>query len=259
MIALYAIFILIVGLCVGSFLNVIVHRFGHASAIVGRSHCPQCHHQLAWFDLIPLVSFIWLQGKCRYCGRPISPQYLLIEILTGLMFVLIAHAVPTTLTEIFSQLLQLTAVSFLIILLIIDYHSYLLPDIFIIGLTVSAVGLSLINSDVTWLSRLSGAALGAGFLGILWLVTQGRGIGVGDIKLLIPLGLWWGITGTIVLLWLAFVSGGLIALYLLWQQKARLKTAIPFGPFLIAAAFLLIALPTLPEWAASLWIGQYLP
>lgn len=225
----------VIGLAAGSFLNVLIIRFEREGAdVTGRSRCPACRQVLRWWEMIPVVSYLVLRGRCHRCRAPISPQYPLVEIIVAAFWV---FAWPDILTA--------AIMTTLLLLLVIDTRTMLLPDVYIVWLSVfvllklwSSPGLLSSGSAI-------GALVGAGFLLLLWTVTSGRGLGFGDVKIMIPLGLLLGWMGAVTLLFLAFVSGGLLGAVLLATKRATLKTAVPFGPFLIAAALLLIALPHL--------------
>ena len=239
------------GTLLGSFLNVVALRTSArlegrtaGSILTGRSACPHCGVALRWWELVPVVSFFALRGRCAHCHARISWQYPLVEIALGIIVAkLWANAWPNP--DWFLLLTQISIASILVVLLVIDLKVMLLPDYLIVWLCV-LVAVMLALRDASWLFALWGILVGAGFLFFLWLVTRGRGIGLGDVKLMVPLGALLGGWGTTVLLFAAFISGGLVSIYLLWKQRVHLKTAIPFGPFLIGSGLLLILYPDLP-------------
>lgn len=221
----------LLGACLGSFLNVLSLRYGRESSLAGRSYCPNCSHVLAWWELLPIVSFILIRGHCRHCGKKISWQYPLVEGVTALAWVWAFPSVTTAMI-----------LSLFVILFLIDLRLMVLPDIYILGLTLLAL------TQISYLPpAILGSLLGSGSLLALWAATRGRGLGLGDVKLIVPLGLLFGPGGTLVLLFLAFIAGGGVAAYLLLTKRATLKTAVPFGPYLLAAATLLLLWPNIPE------------
>lgn len=241
--------VFIFGTVIGSFLNVLILRYqSDLSIINSRSECPHCHKQLRWWELVPVVSFTILRGQCARCHQPISVQYPIVELLTGLSALLVLAVVqPLTETGWLQFALLLAIVSCLIVLGVIDLRTYLLPDSYIIILSVLVISLLTIRHSWDWVSLLAGMGIGAGFLGFLWAITRGRGLGLGDVKLLLPLGALLGPLGITVVLFLAFMAGGLLGMVLLLRQRVSMKTAIPFGPFLVIAATIVLLMPTLPQ------------
>lgn len=277
----------------GSFLNVVILRYSEALPapakqrhvsrwLGGRSHCPHCHQTLRWWELVPIISFMLLRGHCARCRQRISIQYPLVECGLGLMVLVLATPLPANLTTWMVLALEITIVSLLMVLGVIDLRTMLLPDIFVVLLGVVVIlflGISAFglrdNQDAVrdggyevltrqpavqqqLVDAVVGAVIGAGFLGLLWLVTRGAGIGLGDVKLMIPLGLLFGVNTTLVLLFLSFIAGGIVATLLLITKRAGMKTAIPFGPFLVGAALLLVLLPTVPHVAKQVLFGGLL-
>lgn len=237
----------LLGACLGSFLNVVSLRFGDKQPLTGRSSCPHCHRQLRWWELVPVVSFLYLRGRCASCRHLLTWQYPFIEMVTALVWAWAFWLMPVSLGELGLALTNASLGTTLVLLWIIDQKYFVLPDLYLVILTVLVVVKLGLTGHPALISALPGAALGAGCLFLIWAATSGHGIGFGDVKLLVPLGLLFGSLGTLVLLFLAFVAGGITATVLLMSQKATLKTAVPFGPYLVAAAFVLLADPRLPE------------
>jgi prepilin signal peptidase PulO-like enzyme (type II secretory pathway) len=253
---LLAALIFVEGISIGSFLNVVILRFIQGREIVvGRSSCPHCGHVLTWWELLPVVSFLALRGQCVHCRQPISWQYPFIELITGLLFVAVFIPFPGSVISLTERILLAVIISFLLILFMIDFLTFYLPDIFVGLLTLTSVILIMFRDHrLTWDTFL-GLLIGAGFLFSLWVVTRGRGIGLGDVKLMIPLGALFGVIGTVTLLFLAFLSGGFVGLLLLMTRRASLKTAVPFGPYLTGVALLLLVMPDLPARLFALLFG----
>lgn len=217
-------FLFIFGAAVGSFLNVLILRSIAGQTFGGRSYCPHCKRQLTARDLVPIFSYIFLRGRCRSCRQPISVQYPIVELASGILLILS-----------YPDILLFVAVCLLVVLFVIDLKSFILPDTFIVLLTIIAF----LRWPVSW----PGAAIGAGFLLLLWLATRGKGIGLGDVKLMVPLGLMAAVPGTIAILGVAFFFGAAIGLFLIGTHQANRKTAIPFGPFLAGAGILTLLFP----------------
>jgi leader peptidase (prepilin peptidase)/N-methyltransferase len=211
--------IFVFGLIVGSFLNCIIYRLEKGESFLkGRSYCPKCKHRLAWQDLVPVLSFLFLLGKCRYCKKSISFQYPLVELATAILFVLSPDIRFTII------------VPFLIIIFVYDLKHYLIPD----KIVYLAIGLALILG-FNQVIPACGAAL---FFLLIVLATRGRGMGIGDIKLAFLMGLLLGWPNILVALSFAFFAGATIGLALIFAKKKSLKSAVPFGPFLIAGTFI---------------------
>lgn len=248
------------GLAVGSFLNVVIYRTLHGeSPFVGRSKCPGCKKTIRALDNIPLVSYILLRGKCRYCKRVISLRYPVVEFLTGVLFVwwFIAGSLFFRLTQF--PFIHLQPIIWLVIGLLLlslfftDLYYGVLPDVLVFLL----VGVSLVYRLVLTLSGVMqprdfwlyiGSSIGALlFFLLLILVTRGRGMGLGDAKIAMALGLILGWPSIAVALFVSFISGALVALALLIVGKKKFGQTIPFGPFLIFGTFVALI------WGDKLW------
>ncbi len=263
--------ILIAGLFVGSFLNVVSDRVpAHQSPLKGRSKCPHCNATLAPKDLIPLLSYLLLRGKCRYCGKKISLYYPAAEILTGITYAAIAYYLgvftqPNPLIWLNFGYLA-TLASFLIVILFADMKYKLIPNrvvvpaivfvlFFMIGsfTFIAASSYSQMKADPFgqyllevgyWQSQMIyllqsllitivTALLLAGFFKLLIWITKGKGMGGGDVKLAFLVGLVNGFPLNVVAIVLAFVSGAVFSGVLMLLRRKGLRDVIPFGPFLI--------------------------
>ncbi len=251
---LFYFFTFLFGLIVGSFLNSIVYRLEIGeSFLFKRSYCPHCKHRLAWQDLIPVLSFFFLKGKCRYCQSKISFQYPLVETATGLMFLLIfifffppiseaAFFSPGELIFSFLNLFFYWAItSFLIVIFVYDLKHYIIPDKMIYPAIVLAL---LFNSQFLFfnevskfnLSILSGLGAAAFFL-LIVLLSKGKWMGMGDVKLAFLMGLLLSFPNILIALFLSFFFGAIIGVGLILADKKTLKSEVPFGPFLIVGTF----------------------
>ena len=237
--AISYLFVFIFGLVVGSFLNCVIYRLEVGKSFLkGRSFCPDCKHDLSWLDLIPVFSYIFLSGKCRYCDKKISIQYPLVEISTGLMFLLIFQnsLLTANFYFLFSVLYFLTAASLLIIIFVFDLKHFIIPDRVLFPL----IGIALIYGLIFNLQSLNGLinifvsafSAGAFFLAI-YLVSRGKWLGFGDVKLAFFMGLFLGFPDIIVALYSAFTIGAIIGVGLILAKRKNMKSEIPFGPFLI--------------------------
>jgi leader peptidase (prepilin peptidase)/N-methyltransferase len=238
-----AIVVSVLGFCIGSFLNVVIYRLPRGESIVtGRSHCPNCARVIAWYDLVPLLSYLVLGGRCRSCRAAISGRYPLVESLTGVLFLILYLHFGLRIVLVKSLFLTslLVAVSF------IDIDHFFIPNRLVLAGVVCGVVFSLFVPDVSLWSALLGAASTAGFLLLVALLSRG-GMGMGDIKLGLVTGLFlgWplGLTGLLI----GVCLGGFLGIILLASKIKSRKDPIPFGPF--------IALGTL---IAMLWGAQIL-
>ncbi|MBF8249686.1 MAG: type 4 prepilin peptidase 1, leader peptidase (prepilin peptidase) / N-methyltransferase [Candidatus Levybacteria bacterium] len=246
-------FIFIIGIFVGSFLNVLADRLPREETIIkGRSHCEKCKKELAWYDLIPLLSFIILKGKCRYCRTPLSFYYPVVEIITGLMFVITflftvnnfqfsiynLHSIFNLQFTIY-LIYYIFIVSSLIVVFLADMKYGIIPDKIIFpAILMSGMYLFIIHNSLFMIHFLSGLGAGLFFLA-LFLITKGRGMGFGDVKFAFLMGLILGFPNIVVSLYIAFLTGAVIGIILiLWRRKKIFGTTIPFGPFLVFGTFL---------------------
>ncbi len=231
------------GAAIGSFLHVVAERYGTGQGILrSNSYCPHCKKRLTARQLVPIFSYIFSGAQCAMCKAEIPAHYPIIELLAGLFaVVLFAPNIVAAQLSVLPGLLFIAA-CILIILIRIDSRSMLLPDGYIYALTIIAgICAAYVHRDST--DIVFGVLAGAGALYLLWIGTGGRGIGFGDVKLMIPLGILFGLYGVIALLFFSFFAGGLVSMFLLAVNRVTPKTAIPFGPFLAGSALLLLAFP----------------
>ena len=223
-----------IGSVIGSFLNVCIYRLPRNESIVTPpSYCFQCNTPLTAWDLIPLVSYLVLGGKCRYCGKPYSSRYAMVELLVGLLFFWCFLCFGAGIELI--KVLLLT--SFLVIIAFIDYDHQLILDKVLVWFAGTGVAAKLYTGYPLIGDMLLAAVTGGGILLFLAIITRG-GMGDGDIKFIAALGLWLGLEPILLTLFLAFVLGGLSsALLLLFKLKTR-KDFIPFAPFIAIAGFI---------------------
>jgi leader peptidase (prepilin peptidase) / N-methyltransferase len=241
---IYIILIFLIGICVGSFINVLVLRTRKNQKFLGgRSKCRKCEQVIKWYDLIPLLSFFMLRKRCRGCKEKISWQYPLVELVTGLLFILVYLVQHDALAVVIPILIFTT---FLIIIFIYDLKYQQILDRFSVPAMVIAFVLNLLLGVSIW-SMLIGAALIGGFFLAQWLLSKGTWIGDGDIRLGVLMGLILGWQNGLVALFLAYVIGALVGVIMLATKKAGMKTEIPFGTFLAAATLV-----------SMLWASQIL-
>ncbi len=245
---------LLMGLSIGSFLNVVIYRLPLGQSLVSPgSRCPKCGYQLRWYDNVPVVSWALLAGKCRRCRAPISAQYPIVEIVTGLLFVLVAWLTPVG-PVLISRLIL---VAILVALFGIDLEHQILPNV----ITLPGIAVGLMFSVIAppgWPDALIGAALGAGVLyGIAaayYAVRREEGLGMGDVKMLAMIGAFLGWKAVLVTLVLSSFSGAALGLALIAAQRGGMKLALPFGTFLAvgAIAAMLVGDPLIAWYAGFL-------
>ena len=229
----------IFGLLFGSFLNVCIYRIPRDKSIVWPpSSCPGCNARIKWYDNIPVLSYLWLRGKCRSCKQPISLQYPVVELLTGALTVLFVWRFGLSVWT----FVTVAAVYALIILSVIDLELMIIPDRFSLGLIVLGLAFACANpnfSGVWWqkeLSSLLGA--GVGLFGVLAIALIGtwmfkkEAMGGGDVKLMGGVGAFIGWEGVITTVVFASFFGLVYALFLMIFKGKKGGDAIPFGPFL---------------------------
>lgn len=218
--------IFLFGIVIGSFLNVCIYRIPKKEDIVKiNSHCMSCNYNLKWYDLIPLFSYIFLGGRCRKCKTKISIQYPLIEGLNGILYVLIVAVNGFTI----ESLLYCLMFSALVTLSVIDFRTYEIP--FGINLFILTLGLIRLALDYrNFLDYLIGFISVSGFLYLLYLLTKGRGIGGGDIKLMAVSGLMLGWKCNILALAIGCIVGSIIHIFRMKISKEDHVLAL--GPYL---------------------------
>jgi leader peptidase (prepilin peptidase)/N-methyltransferase len=219
---------LALGATIGSFLNVVIARLPRGESLLRpRSRCPACGAPVAWFDNIPLASFVWLRGRCRRCRAPISWQYPIVEALTAGLFALAAWRVGPG-PELVAAWVVLAA---LMAVTAIDLEHQIIPD----AITVPGIGLgflaSFLNPALTWGASLLGIALGGGLFLVVILGSRG-GMGGGDMKLAAMLGAFLGYKLALLAIFSGVILGGLVAGVLMAAGLRGRKDPIPFGPFL---------------------------
>lgn len=228
--------VLFLGLIIGSFLNVCIYRLPQNQSIISPpSHCPQCGERLRPWDLFPILSWLLLRGKCRYCASPIAGRYALVELLTGLLFVLCFSVVGLS----FELIKALIFVSFLIVVTFIDLDHQLILDKVLIWMAGAGV---IINFWIGFpmpgaLNMLLAATVGGGVLLLIAVLTRG-GMGGGDIKFMAVLGLWLGWPYILIVLLLSFIIGGVAGVGLVLFKLRGRKDFIPFGPFIAIATLI---------------------
>jgi leader peptidase (prepilin peptidase) / N-methyltransferase len=256
MLYLSATFFFLCGLCFGSFLNVIVYRLPkHLSLVSPPSRCPSCKRRLGVIDLVPLAGYLIIGGRCRSCGIKISPRYPLVELATGLLFLFLFLRFSLSIDFFFF----LGLLFLLLAIALIDLEHRIVPNRLVATGLLIAFIFYLPKLAAIWfnlpawllvsrepLDALWGLLLGGGLMLIIFLVSRG-GMGAGDIKLMIMIGFYVGLRGTVVVLFSGFIFGALVGLTFMILGRLTRKDALPFAPYL--------ALATLIEvfWGEQIW------
>ncbi len=249
-------FLFCLGLIIGSFLNVLTLRVANNEPFMApRSYCPHCHTQLAWYDNIPVVSFLTLGGQCRYCHKKISWQYPLVELATAICFILVGSQFQnySLLPTYYTLLRDLVFTAGLIALFVFDLCWFIVPDEVSIPLIIIAVVINFLLG-VPLTSLLIGASIGGGLYALLWIISRGTWVGSGDIRLGVLLGAMLGWPLALVALEVAYLVGGAIAFALLLSGQKKLGSKLPMGTFLTFGIFItLLYGPALVSWWMGLW------
>ena len=247
MIFLNSFLIFILGACFGSFSNVCIYRLPINKQIIsGRSFCPRCKKKISWFDNLPLISFLFLNGKCRKCKKVIPLRYFIVEITTGIIFLLIYLNYNDLSTIIFLSVLSLIY----IIIFFIDLENFIIPDS--LNFSVMAIALFknfLPNFNTSFIHEINQSIIGGmvGYLSI-WLIIylykvikKIDGMGLGDAKLMAGIGLLFGWQSVPFVLFVSAILGLIFVLPSLLNKQKNMRSEIPFGPFIIVACVIYFA------------------
>lgn len=232
-------FAFLAGLFFGSFLLVVADRsVNKESFLSGRSHCDNCHRVLEWYELLPLLSFIFLHGKCRTCHAKLSFWYPLSEIFMGIIFAIIFLTLKDA--SILLLVLYTLLIASLFVIFITDLRYGIIPVQSIFLAFISGIGILILNQSSVLLHLFSSLAAGGFFLTV-FLLTRGRGMGFGDVLYSLFMGFILGFPGIIIGLYIAFLTGAILSLILVLLKKKRLHgDTIPFGPFLVLGTILVM-------------------
>lgn len=280
-------FLFLLGLAVGSFINVVADRLFLSDdpklsrdIIHSHSMCLSCHHRLSWYDLIPLLSFLLLRGRCRYCQKPIPRRCFFMELVTGLLFAfwdqfVLKEELFGNWQQMLLTIYSLTVISVLLIIAVVDFYKYIIPNKFVftlialglifeplfgflgvkhqffdisqfffdagwaVKLLLQGIGINLelgyhqIPIITPYLNSLITALLTTLFFALIVILSRGKGMGMGDVKLSLFMGLFLGWPKIVSAIYLAFIAGAIVSLMAVVFRRKKLKQKIPFGPFLI--------------------------
>jgi len=236
--ALFYLYVFLIGLCIGSFANVLLFRLGKKGGIFfGRSECPHCSAVLKWYDLIPVLSFILLKGRCRNCRKKISKIYLLVEIAMACLALFTVFKIGA-LSWLF--LFEGLIIFSLFVLVLFDIFYRTLPNKIVLLLLFAVLAKDFIFDRSNIKNLLFTALILGAFFAIMYLASKGRWLGFGDVKLVFIIGLLFGYPfgylAVTAAVWLAALTG----IALMAANKAGLKTSLPFGAFMAGASIAFI-------------------
>ena len=256
-----------IGVSIGSFLNVLIDRLPQEELITGRSNCDHCKKDLAWYDLLPILSYVYLGASCRYCGKKLSFFYPMVEVITGAMFVGVVvfasinlrgspsaswrilnrgGSIADSLLIIHTNFLYIVAllgiVSAAIVIFFSDLKYQIIPDSIQVSLFAFSF-LFLVTQGVTpkiFFDQVIAAFVIMLPILLLFLLTKSKAMGFGDVKLAFNMGFLLGIMDGIMALYIGFVSGAAVGILLIFIKKKGLKSKIAFGPFLILGLLIML-------------------
>lgn len=242
----------LLGLIIGSFLNVVILRHG-VRTLGGRSACPHCNHALAAYDLVPLFSWLYLRGACRYCKSAISAQYTLVEATTAALFAILFSLVQDP----YTLFCGIIIISLLICITVYDIKHTIIPNawVYLFSLAAFLLHAPQLSAPGVFAGCIEGALAAVAPLFILWLMSRGRWMGFGDVKLAIGIGFLLGFPDGFIAVMASFILGSIIMvplllavrsigsfthrdLFLASRKHLTMKSEVPFGPFLIASCLL---------------------
>lgn len=246
--SVYYIIIFVFGLLIGSFLNVCIFRIPQEKSIAfPPSHCQSCGTRLKPLDLVPVFSYLFLKGRCRYCGTGISARYPLIELLTGFIFIMLFKRFNLT----FDFVLYSYLMSILIIVLFIDLDHKIIPDELVVSGLIGAAVTVVYNiffpmpiyGSSSWWAPLLGVIPGSGFLFLIAVIgfaiyKTDDAMGMGDVKIFAPIGIFLGWKMCTIALLASILLGGIFSLFLMTVNIKKRKDTIPFGPFIVIGTFI---------------------
>lgn len=244
--------VFLLGLCVGSFLNVAIFRIHEGESVVrGRSKCQTCEEPIDARDLVPVLSYLILKGRCRRCQSVLSWQYPIVELVTGILFLMAFYRSGLSLT--FAR--DAVFVSYLIIIFVYDLRHMLIIDRFTIPAMIFAVIVNLWLGVIPAWSIFAGGLALAAFFWIQFLISKGTWVGGGDIRMGALMGFMLGLEQGFVALFIAYVLGAIVGVGLLVSGRASRKTPIPFGTFLATATLIVLFVgENLVDWYLGLFV-----
>ena len=239
-------FIFLFGLVIGSFLNCLCYRVYKEKSMWGRSFCPKCLHQIRWYDNVPVLSWLILRGKCRDCKKAISIQYPVVEFITGILFVVVFFVnleldmLNSLEYSIFLKFARdLFIICVLIVIFIIDFKWFLILDKVTIPAMLIVFGLNL-ALGMDWKNLLISGIIGGSFFLLQYLISKGKWLGGGDIRMGALMGLMLGWPMVMLAIFLAYIFGSVLGISLLIIGKKKMSSKLPLGTFLAPATLIVL-------------------
>ena len=236
---LMSLYLFIIGACIGSFLNVCIYRLPKEESIISPpSHCPFCKNRLKWYHNIPILSYIFLKGKCAYCGEKISIRYLVVEFLSGIFLIINYNLYGFS----FNFFFYTVFIYLTIIVIFADLKYMIIPDEVTIGGIIIGFIMSFFSSSISWQQSLLGILIGGGILYVViilfYIITKKEGMGGGDVKLLAMIGAFLGIKSIFFVIFVGSLLGLIVSIPFMLIKKKGKDSQIPFGPFLSIAGII---------------------
>lgn len=230
----------VLGTCFGSFINVLVSRFGKKKKwFQGRSYCDSCQRELSWWENVPAVSFLFLKGKCLTCRSPIPWSYFLVEIFVGLFYIFLFIFLKNSLgCSLFMGVVHYLIFTLLVVVFLFDLKYFIIPDWATFGLVVLTLLVRFNQGNIGSLSYWLPAVGFSFFFLFLFMITKGKGMGFGDVKFGFFMGLFLGWPKIIFSFYISFLTGAIVGVILILLKKRKFGQVVPFGPFLIWSVFL---------------------
>ena len=245
--SIFTLFSFILGVIIGSFLNVVALRHNSGMTLHGRSKCFSCDKKLSWYELIPVFSFIWQKGKCSECKSKISWQYPIVEILAGIIFVLIFYFYPPlSIQSSINTIFYLIVTCLLLVITVYDIKHKIIPDVWVYTFTLLSLVKMFISPELGFmippvLDLLAGPILAAPFA-FLWYISQGKWMGLGDAKLILGIGWLLGLEAGLSAITISFWIGAIVSVIWVYVvfRKMKLRYEIPFGPYLVLGMYFVL-------------------
>lgn len=235
--------IFILGASIGSFLNVLIDRLSKDESINGRSHCDYCQKKITWYDLMPVLSFFILGGETRCCGKKLSWQYPVVEIVTGAIFIMVFKDSPYYGISIIRTVLTASIISCLIVIFVSDFKYHLISDYILLALFVFSLIFHLTNSNQfqpILTNFISSGLIVALPIFLIYFISKERAMGLGDVFLAANIGFLLGWKAGFLALYIAFVTGAVFGLLMIILKNKKLKSKIAFGPFLVIGTIIML-------------------
>jgi len=237
----------LIGISIGSFLNVCIHRIPlNQSIVFPSSHCPNCKKSIPPYFNLPIISFIYLRGRCKFCKKKISINYVIVEFITGLFFLFFRYFYGLN----YDLLLIYFLISIFIIIFFIDIKHLIIPDILILLLALTSILKLFISQSIFIFPNFTDSIIGSlvaisiigGLISFYYFVRKVEAMGLGDLKLFTVLGFLFGFKGILFIIIFSSISGALLGSIILLKYKKNIKTELPFGPYIIFSSFIYLIL-----------------